>query len=485
MCGVFSNGVCFVKKFLLVVVLLAVATVAAAPWVAGVWVEQELRDKLQWEPDSVSPDINFAWEEYQRGYLESTAKLRFDIGGAVHRYVLKIHHAPLLQTETDIARMTILHLDDALPDGEVRIDWQRQLFWKQALPAFQEGDVHFAGGEITGSGEEADFPLNSQWRANLGAFSDGFIAIAPTHFDIWFRNYGLLANSEAIDITGKLGDIHARGASLLWEFIEVRKKPVLANMSLSFDSLKLSTNENGKRETVLDWNGSRSSFGLTQAGSSYSLEVEQSQYFDIPEKNMAEVQRLFALTPNYFSLKFDAGGFTEDTAYAVIFPLERTMADIRTNAKPGTSVNANMAFASAGLGLYQDLLMRGLSLFSIVEFKGGGGKSVYAQISLFEQFENQQELNEVKANPLAIFRYLKRSFLNLHIDREWLTRGAVADFITLEKLKKAGFVTDEKGYTLNLSVQDGGLARNGTLLTEEEIKAIPAMLQSLIPDHEL
>ena len=61
MCGVFSNGVCFVKKFLLVVVLLAVATVAAAPWVAGVWVEQELRDKLQWEPDSVSPDINFAW----------------------------------------------------------------------------------------------------------------------------------------------------------------------------------------------------------------------------------------------------------------------------------------------------------------------------------------------------------------------------------------------------------------------------------------
>ena len=76
-------------------------------WVAGVWVEQELRDKLQWEPDSVSPDINFAWEEYQRGYLESTAKLRFDIGGAVHRYVLKIHHAPLLQTETDIARMTI------------------------------------------------------------------------------------------------------------------------------------------------------------------------------------------------------------------------------------------------------------------------------------------------------------------------------------------------------------------------------------------
>ena len=54
-----------------------------------------------------------------------------------------------------------------------------------------------------------------------------------------------------------------------------------------------------------------------------------------------------------------------------------------------------------------------------------------------------------------------------------------------EKLEKAGFVTDENGYILNLAVQDDGLARNGTLLTEEEIKAIPAMLQSLIPDHEL
>ena len=121
------------KKMLLVLVLL-VAVVAAVPWVAGVWVEQELRDKLQWEPDSATPDVNVVWEEYQRGYLNSTAKLRFDMGGVVHHYLLKIHHAPLLQTDTDIARITISYLDDALPDGEVRIDWQRQLFWKQSLP---------------------------------------------------------------------------------------------------------------------------------------------------------------------------------------------------------------------------------------------------------------------------------------------------------------------------------------------------------------
>lgn len=472
------------KKMLLVLALL-VAVVAAVPWVAGVWVEQELRDKLQWEPDSATPDVNVVWEEYQRGYLNSTAKLRFDMGGVVHHYLLKIHHAPLLQTDTDIARITISYLDDALPDGEVCIDWQRQLFWKQSLPEFREGNVYFAGGEIAGSGKEADFPLNSQWRANLGKFSDDFITIAPTNFDIWLRRNGLVANSETTDITSKLGNINARGASFSWGFVEIRKRPVLAHMSLSFDSLKLSTKENDKIETVLDWDSSHSNFGLTQTGDSYSLEVEQSQYFNIPEKNMAEVQRLFALTPNYFSLKFDAGGFTEDTAYAVTFPLERMMADVRTNAQPGTSVNANMAFASAGLGLYQDLLMRGLSLYSMVQFKGGDGKKIYAEISLFEQFENQKELNEVKDNPLAIFRYLKRSFLNLRIDREWLTRGAVADFLTPEKLEKAGFVTDENGYILNLAVQDDGLALNGKLLTEEEIRAIPAMLQSLIPDHEL
>jgi|GEM_PF-4462110 len=54
-----------------------------------------------------------------------------------------------------------------------------------------------------------------------------------------------------------------------------------------------------------------------------------------------------------------------------------------------------------------------------------------------------------------------------------------------DKRQLHGVVTDENGYILNLAVQDDGLARNGTLLTEEEIKAIPAMLQSLIPDHEL
>ena len=84
------------KKMLLVLALL-VAVVAAVPWVAGVWVEQELRDKLQWEPDSATPDVNVVWEEYQRGYLNSTAKLRFDMGGVVHHYLLKIHHAPLIR----------------------------------------------------------------------------------------------------------------------------------------------------------------------------------------------------------------------------------------------------------------------------------------------------------------------------------------------------------------------------------------------------
>ena len=47
---------------------------------------------------------------------------------------------------------------------------------------------------------------------------------------------------------------------------------------------------------------------------------------------------------------------------------------------------------------------------------------------------------------------------------------------------KTGFIADEKGFTLNFAVQEDGLVRNGKLLTDEEIAAIPAQFKALFSE---
>ena len=56
------------KKFLLVVVLLLVATVAAAPWIAGIMTEKELQAKVAEVKERTAwMNVSLALEDYRRG----------------------------------------------------------------------------------------------------------------------------------------------------------------------------------------------------------------------------------------------------------------------------------------------------------------------------------------------------------------------------------------------------------------------------------
>ena len=85
-------------------------------------------------------------------------------------------------------------------------------------------------------------------------------------------------------------------------------------------------------------------------------------------------------------------------------------------------------------------------------------------------------------NEKSAFRLLQGSTLRFQIDREWLARGELAKSLAPEKLEQAGFIADEKGFTLNFAVQEDGLVRNGKLLTDEEIAAIPAQFKALFSE---
>ena len=123
--------------------------------------------------------------------------------------------------------------------------------------------------------------------------------------------------------------------------------------------------------------------------------------------------------------------------------------------------------------------MRDLSFHYQLE-TGKDGKGFHLDIHLLEHFKTQAEFKEIEKDPHAIARFLHGSTLHARIDQEWLTSDAAKAFGWSEKLQNAGFVADEDGYTLDFAVHEDGLARNGKLLTDEEIAAIPQQFDALL-----
>lgn len=461
------------KKFLLVVVLLAVATVAAAPWVAGVLVERELQAKVaEVQKRTTWMNVSLALEDYQRGYASSTATFRVDD----KRFPLVIQHAPFSATGLDIARIVIKHSDNKLPDSDLRVNLARQLLWKQELPASQKGDAHFAGGEIVMRGPESTFPYNNRlsliWK---GTRSDTF-SLAPTQFDVIWDKEGLSIHNDVLEATGDV-NIRIQGLREILHTVAVEDDALPLRFELGADGAQTIAYKDGKEISKISLSNSSYEAGLIEGEQGYDFIIRQKYHFQYSGENFAELDKIFAIAPDTFNSQFVVSNFSPKTTRSMM-GFVREIADEVINQEKTYS---DMAVNAVGLSLYQDLLARDLSLKSQIELSGAG-KAIRFEANVLEHFKNKSDLDEFMKNEKSAFRLLQGSTLRFQIDREWLARGELAKSLAPEKLEQAGFIADEKGFTLNFAVQEDGLVRNGKLLTDEEIAAIPAQFKALFSE---
>ena len=462
------------KKFLLVVVLLLVATVAAAPWIAGIMTEKELQAKVAEVKERTAwMNVSLALEDYQRGYASSTAIFRVED----QRVPLEIKHAPFSATGWDIARITIKHADNSLPDSDLRVNLARQLLWKQEYPAAQKGDEHFSGGEIVIRGPEKTFPYNNQLSVVMRGSQSKLFSISPTQFDFLWNKDGLSIRNELFRTTGNV-DMQILGLRAIFHTVAAENDALPLRLELGVDGAHLMIVEDNKEVSKLSFSNSSYENGLIQSDKGYDFIARHKYNFQYSGENFAEIDRLFAISPDSFSSQLVIGNLSPDTVRAVMrFTRMMFHAAVMEGKKKG-EIDIDMAFDGVTLSLYQDLLMRDLSLKSQMELSGAG-KGIRLEFNLLEHFKNNADLDEIIKDEKAFFHLLQGSSLHMHIDQEWLARGELAKKITPEKLEQMGFVADEKGFTLNFSIQEDGLVRNGKLLSDEELAAIPQQFDAL------
>ena len=463
------------KKFLLVVVLLAVATVAAAPWVAGVLVERELQAKVaEVQKRTAWMNVSLALEDYQRGYASSTATFRMDD----KRVPLMIRHAPLSATGWDIARIAIKHSGDSLP-GDLRVNLARQLWWKQEWPQFHADHNYFGGGELVIRGSEKEFPYDNRLNFILRGISDDKVSLEPTQFNLVWNKDKISLDNENLSLKAKAGSLEIKGLHAALSMLEVKGKRIPSGLEFRLAELQANETEGQEKPQINNFHDIAFATYLSPNGDGYDLTGDEEYHFTMQGKMREEIEKLFAMAPNYYVAKSRLGGFSTDTVQSVVNVVGILVDEVKRGEATSDSDNLNMPLAAVGLSLYQDLLMRDLSLHYQLD-TGKDNKGLHLNIHLLEHFKTQAEFKEIEKDPHAIFHFLQGSTLQVRIDREWLTSDAAQAFGWLEKLQNVGFVADKDGYLLDFAVQENGLTRNGKLLTDEEIAAIPQQFDALL-----
>lgn len=464
------------KKFLLITVLLVTGAIAAAPWVAGYFTEAELQAKVAEMQKRITwADVSIALEDYQRGYTTSTATLRLD----KTRLLLKIQHAPLSLTAWDIARIAIKNPGNYLPDGDLRVNLVRQLLWKQELPQYHTNTNRFDGGEFVISGPEKTFPHDNHLRFIVRGLSGEGTTLTPTKFNLTWNKDKISLDNESLFLKVKAGSLDIKGLHAALSMLEVKGKRIPSGLEFHLAGLQATAAEGQEKPQLNNFHNVTFATYLVPNGNGYDLTGDEEYHFTMQGKMREEAERLFAVAPDSYVAKSRIGGLGADTVQVAANVVQILTDDIIRGKASSASDNLSMPLAAAGLSLYQDLLMRDLSFHYQLE-TGKNGKGFHLDIHLLEHFKTQAEFKEIEKDPHAIARFLYGSTLHARIDQEWLASDAAKAFGWSEKLQNAGFVADENGYTLDFAVQENGLARNGTLLTDEEIAAIPQQFDALL-----
>lgn len=466
------------KKGLIAAMILLLGGFAASPWLTGILVEQELRSKVQ---QGVAPleipefsDIKLMLEDYQRGYATSTATLHVDMEKDSSRYLLVITHAPLIKTGQDLARIRIVDEDKSWPEGDLRVNWKRQLLWTQTLPPQQNGKVFFQGGTIVISGAEKTFPRNMHWDATFNGGHDDTLTLLPWQFQLDVQDNKLSLSVDKIhaQFANKSEFILEKPQMTLGN-ITVGGKKTRANAKIHFAGARM-TNPDGTADTV--FHDSSVILGIAQEGESYDLLGHFDAHFTIDGKLKSRLAEQFPLIPDHLEAEVSLHNVSEDTIKALTVFID-SIDD--TNNKPDLMV------MGLGLRLYQDLLMRDL----IAKYQlsmDSGDKNIHFGIQIAEHIKDKKTLDNLKMdNAKSIMSIFQGSTLTFRANKEWFTDNPNTSIIPLKFITgNPAIIADDKGYALDISIQDAHLLVNGQSHDAAEAQAFFNALTAFIRgDH--